>query len=813
MRLKLLLHCAVAAAALRYGPAAAQIAAPGQEGTRPLGLSISGGISLGSYQAGVNWGLLEVFRRAASDRQFGRRLPVYRLSAVSGASAGNINTVLWAIEACTRRPQPMPADSSLFWQVWTGIGLDVMEAPTPSQRDTAMLDRGYMMDEVVLPQINARLEGGDLYRDCTVPAGITLTRIEPGVLWLRTQQPPDTAQLDLFPRPRTTDSLAIYTQRYATAFLVEAEDGRIRFRRPELSVGSVRRLGKVVVLADDNGEYGSERVFDAVKASSAFPVAFQPVRLRYRELDADHRTAESLQARLTGPLRNDLFMDGGVFDNNPVSLALELHGQSRRSKTPLDLLYVNPGNARGEPASGAAASAIRPGGLGATLRFGDGAVLTARQYEMQELVRDSTVQLRTPYRLLLTSRYAPIFGNHLSAFAAFIARPMREYDFYVGVYDALHFVADRYLCVGDVACVPGALRDLVATDQVQLGHAGHAVAAELYRDEFRRPLGVSAPLAASRGDSAKAELFRAFHRALPAAEAADSVAKTRAEAAGAEPRRACGNLLPGEYLLCRDGLLNVVYALILDPVDVYGLIEMIPDYCPATATKPCNDGLARLINNPARESERLVERFVARAPQVERAARGDSMVGPVKALVGTYWGYRIAATNRHGLTLDPSSIPDNHNVWHLAPFYVGANLGSSGYEVRWRPTYNRNPTIGFAMPVMLHHNNRVEHVEGERELYGGVGASLLVRRLPKIGALVNEVGIGVHAWQPLTDWGDPFLEGEVNARLIGGMLQVGWRPVFDDGRRRMHGTSSSGWSVGIADFNGLVYWINRMVRG
>src|SRR5918993_4333887 len=82
--------------------------------------SISGGISLGSYQAGMNWGLLELYRSAGADPTFARRfrIPQVLLGSIAGASAGNINTLLWAIEGCTT-PSQQPPDSSLFWKVWT----------------------------------------------------------------------------------------------------------------------------------------------------------------------------------------------------------------------------------------------------------------------------------------------------------------------------------------------------------------------------------------------------------------------------------------------------------------------------------------------------------------------------------------------------------------------------------------------------------------------------------------------------------------------------------------------------------------------
>ncbi|MGH9893511.1 MAG: hypothetical protein ACREA0_16290, partial [bacterium] len=87
-------------------------------------LTISGGISLGSYEAGVNWGLLELFKLTARDSiRRSWNLPRYELKAMAGASAGNINGFLAGIEWCRSR-EPVPPEQSLFWKIWVRTGFD-----------------------------------------------------------------------------------------------------------------------------------------------------------------------------------------------------------------------------------------------------------------------------------------------------------------------------------------------------------------------------------------------------------------------------------------------------------------------------------------------------------------------------------------------------------------------------------------------------------------------------------------------------------------------------------------------------------------
>ena len=46
----------------------------------------------------------------------------------------------------------------------------------------------------------------------------------------------------------------------------------------------------------------------------------------------------------------------------------------------------------------------------------------------------------------MTTRGLPLVGELFAHFGAFLGRPFREYDFYVGVYDAMHFAAAASLC-------------------------------------------------------------------------------------------------------------------------------------------------------------------------------------------------------------------------------------------------------------------------------------------------------------------------------------------------------------------------------
>src|SRR5215203_1671809 len=90
-------------------------------------MTISGGISLGAYEAGFNWALLRHLKRhRAGSVQPGSDLAPLELVAATGASAGNINAFITAVGWCQTPAfdaQESPSNN-LFWDAWVPIGLD-----------------------------------------------------------------------------------------------------------------------------------------------------------------------------------------------------------------------------------------------------------------------------------------------------------------------------------------------------------------------------------------------------------------------------------------------------------------------------------------------------------------------------------------------------------------------------------------------------------------------------------------------------------------------------------------------------------------
>lgn len=436
--------------------AAAGVAA--HHDTTDVLLVFSGAISLGSYEAGVDWALIQFIKRVRADSAFrrARRLPVYRVAAMSGASAGNINVLLATVEYCDRGPL-QPPQNSLLWQMWVNTGWNEL-SPLHTRRDTlsgdnGVLDRGSTLRRLI-PSLREAMRGSaasastdrrtardgpirSFVPGCHVPLGVVATRIRPGNLAFDSH-------------------IHVPNQRYVALFDVEEHEGQLELRSPADTLLRDASLGAQLVFPRENlRTLEPDRVFELVEASAAYPVVFAPNVIFYEDPACVFTRIEPGCADSHG----ESFIDGGVFDNVPVSLAV---GIARDLAPPVvgpalksaqrRIYYVDPTAARAKLAmsvqSRARATAeTRAVGIEAMLQFGSGFVSTARSYELQTFIRSQLALEREERAVIRSSTRAhPVIGEYFGEFAAFLGRPFREYDFYNGIADGIQLVASDILC-------------------------------------------------------------------------------------------------------------------------------------------------------------------------------------------------------------------------------------------------------------------------------------------------------------------------------------------------------------------------------
>ena len=137
-----------------------------------LALTISGGVSLGNYEAGLTWAVTQYLRRSPGQLE---------LAAVTGASAGSVNALLAAAVSCEDPSETRDDDPAhnLFHDTWTPVGLEALLPESAQRSDDGLLTAAPL--EGALERIFAALLGGGrrFRPGCSVPFGLSLTRDTP----------------------------------------------------------------------------------------------------------------------------------------------------------------------------------------------------------------------------------------------------------------------------------------------------------------------------------------------------------------------------------------------------------------------------------------------------------------------------------------------------------------------------------------------------------------------------------------------------------------------------------------------------------
>jgi len=412
---------ALACALLLFSPPAkSQPLDPDAPPISAVSLTVSGGVSLGVYEAGF---LYYALASSRGSQQVDLRL-------LTGASAGSLNSLLAVMAACGA--EASSPEKSLFWRTWIPIGFDRLFL----RSSTSPLG---IFSREALEQGAAGIEEAwkkGLSPSCDVVLGVSTTRAEPRVLW---------AANDRLPLPRIEEKFAIRIQ------------GRGPGKTPRATnytTPGSRRMEPLLV-TDAQGEIPFEHLRNLILASMSFPVAFPPHSLP---------TCESKSTKATPAVcpqekaRTARYIDGGIFDNAPLRLAVglardglkasdngKLHWRDvptpgvRDTPKGITFAFVDPDATEypslppAETPSDETSLPVELAGLIAAL------VDTARSKELALLLEEEPNIAR---HLVLPRRHFPAASAPLFAFLGFFETEFRTFDFYLGMYDARRMLED-----------------------------------------------------------------------------------------------------------------------------------------------------------------------------------------------------------------------------------------------------------------------------------------------------------------------------------------------------------------------------------
>ena len=357
-----------------------------------LSMVISGGVSLGAYEAGYNWAMIKMLTNIKHHSQ----LVDPHMRSVTGASAGSINALLSAMYWCQRDeiPTKNSVEDNLFYDTWVKLGLEnlIIEGRDSDNKSTL-----FTRDElrVKAKHILEHLDQPIYEQGCEVPLGFTVTKSKPMITEF--------------------SGIPIKNQHFSVPLTLYEEDSRIKLKNRTMPPSSDYFL-VIPGIEKDNG-----KIRDVLFASSAFPGAFEQVKLDYI---------------YEGKADSAYFIDGGAYDNLPLQLAKEL--DTRAS----DFVFIDPDNMRKEDQSHEEEEEQPPVGfLSSNAIPLVSAVNIFKSMRLYNAIHQYFGE-QSNNSLILSSRYHPITGQFLGAFGAFLNEDFRIYDYHVGVYDAIYHLSE-----------------------------------------------------------------------------------------------------------------------------------------------------------------------------------------------------------------------------------------------------------------------------------------------------------------------------------------------------------------------------------
>jgi len=384
-----------------------------------VSMVISGGISLGAYEAGYNWAIVNLLKKLKNSNS--KVHP--KLLSVSGASAGSINALITGIYWCQSDDTVQNSvDNNLFFNTWTDIDINdlIIHGDIP-ENNTTLFTR-----KPIINKANKILKHMSLpiyTKGCQIPLGITVTKNNP--------------------IEENYNGVKIKTQSFAIPLTIKEQNGHLSVKNRDIN-NSIDHYLHILKIPDLDNNVSI--IKNIIYASSAFPGAFKQIELNYLYTNKKK-------------VSNGYFIDGGIYNNIPLDLSINLAPKNDNFLfiNPNTLRDFNPNNCKNREIKKFLncknrciaprlidkkrnKNSVHSGFLSSTLLPLLHSVEIFRSLNLYHTI-DKYFRPHKDKHLIVSSRYHPITGNFMFSFGAFLDKSFREYDYYVGVYDAIYSVA------------------------------------------------------------------------------------------------------------------------------------------------------------------------------------------------------------------------------------------------------------------------------------------------------------------------------------------------------------------------------------
>jgi predicted acylesterase/phospholipase RssA len=356
---------------------------------------ISGGVSLGAYEAGYNWAIIKMLSKVKANKE----LAEPNLKSVAGASAGSINALLSAMYWCQKETVPLHnhIDDNLFYETWVNLGIEdlAIEGKDPQNKSSLFSRRGLKRKA---HKIIEHLEKPIFKKNCEVPLGVAVTKVTPII--------------------EDIHGIKIKNQNFSVPLSFKEKNGK----------GTV--VNKILPPSSDfyisipGIEKDKQKLVNLLFASGAFPGAFQQVKLDYA---------------YKGKKYSNYFIDGGLYDNVPLDLAIALNEKAST------FFFMDPSNMRKEAIEkDTTQKEEKPLGFIETNLLPVFSSFDIMQSMKLYEAINQNFRNGSDKKLVLSSRFHPLTGKYLGHFGAFLDHNFRIYDYHVGIYDAIYHIAAAF---------------------------------------------------------------------------------------------------------------------------------------------------------------------------------------------------------------------------------------------------------------------------------------------------------------------------------------------------------------------------------
>ena len=391
----------------------------------------------------------------------------------------------------------------------------------------------------------------------------------------------------------------------------------------------------------------------------------------------------------------------------------------------------------------------------------------------------------------VTSRGGPITGSLLSDFGAFLDYKFREFDYFVGIYDAV-MIFTNVQCTRNFPSQDQQAQLLTCRDRLSeelyniLGVADHPEGRYVYALMAKQEFGNQGGLRYAYDPMPPEDRdIRIIHEGLKKSVLVDDKAKDKLKGVLLTERKFF------EYLKAEG----------FEPTpssaggkSLLALIMEDPEYWSHEMVKR----LTRRLVYLDKQAETI---YRAREPDPEKRDKANATLMGAGALV-----LRTATYKYPKFTFSPSTAPEDWIWRNIIPYETAFDFGDGDFLIFWQPTWNFKNTnagirfgLGFAGGII--NSNASE----SREHYGILGLDLT--RIVKTSIFS---GWGVtpavyHNWRKPEDEDQTTFGFDVHANLFNNRLRIGLgaRDVIND----THDTFFL--TIGIADLPGLTYWLSR----